>query len=138
MRTIVPLQLTVADRAELIDRITDRIVAYRWTPGVDRQLGPCWLLDPTMWDDGKGFKKMKWRGRGLYVHRLSYEAHVGAIPNGLILDHLCRVRCCCAPRHLEPVTVKENTMRGNGMVTLLNSGAGESVWDHVASRLQDI
>jgi hypothetical protein len=35
----------------------------------------------------------------------------GPIPDGLQLDHLCRVRCCVNPNHLEPVTAKENTLR---------------------------
>ncbi len=46
------------------------------------------------------------------VHRVSYEEFVGVIPNGLELDHLCRVRRCCNPRHLEPVTHAENVARG--------------------------
>jgi len=46
------------------------------------------------------------------AHRLMYEELVGPIPNGLDLDHLCRVRCCVNPDHLEPVTRGENTRRG--------------------------
>ena len=41
-----------------------------------------------------------------------YEAMVGPIPDGLHLDHLCRVRRCCNPGHLEPVEPAENTRRG--------------------------
>jgi hypothetical protein len=46
------------------------------------------------------------------VHRLSYIAVKGSIPDGLHLDHLCRVRCCVNPDHLEPVTPRENVRRG--------------------------
>lgn len=45
------------------------------------------------------------------AHRLLYMAHVGEIPKGLELDHLCRVRSCVNPKHLEAVTHKENMRR---------------------------
>lgn len=45
------------------------------------------------------------------AHRVAYEQLVGQIPNGLDLDHLCRVRCCVNPDHLEPVTRSENLRR---------------------------
>lgn len=49
---------------------------------------------------------------GVSAHRLTYEALVGPIPHGLQLDHLCRVRHCVNPAHLEPVTHAENVRRG--------------------------
>lgn len=54
------------------------------------------------------------KARDVYAHRWSYEHHFGAIPNGLHLDHLCRNRKCVNPDHLEPVTHRENTLRGVG------------------------
>lgn len=47
------------------------------------------------------------------AHRFAYQKFVGAIPDGLCLDHICRNRACCNPAHLEPVTQKENTLRGD-------------------------
>jgi len=47
-------------------------------------------------------------------HRLTYEALVGPIPPGLVIDHLCRVPECVNPDHLEPVTHAENLARGIG------------------------
>ncbi len=48
------------------------------------------------------------------AHRLSYELLVDQIPLGYSIDHLCRVRSCVNPSHLEPVTWKENLRRGDG------------------------
>lgn len=59
----------------------------------------------------------KWREALTSVvgaHRVVYEELVGPIPDGLMLDHLCRVRHCVNPEHLEPVTNRENVLRGEG------------------------
>ncbi len=46
------------------------------------------------------------------AHVVSYEIYIGPVPDGLQLDHLCRVRSCVNPYHLEPVTQAENMRRG--------------------------
>jgi hypothetical protein len=46
------------------------------------------------------------------AHRFAYELFVDEIPDGLTLDHLCRNPRCVNPGHLEPVTQRENTLRG--------------------------
>ncbi len=69
----------------------------------------CWV-----WQRSKipaGYGKISVNGRDLLAHRVAYEAFVGPIPDGLELDHLCRVRACCNPAHLEPVTRAENHRR---------------------------
>lgn len=48
------------------------------------------------------------------AHRISFEHFRHKIPDGLVLDHLCRVRCCVNPDHLEPVTNYTNIIRGFG------------------------
>ncbi len=52
------------------------------------------------------------------AHRTAYLALVGPIPEGLVLDHLCRNRSCVNPSHLEPVTVRENVLRGVGVAAV--------------------
>lgn len=70
---------------------------------------PCWIwLLKTV----RGGYAMTWdQGRHVYAHRFYYEQQVGPIPEGLTLDHLCRVRNCVNPEHLEPCTHAENIRR---------------------------
>jgi hypothetical protein len=49
------------------------------------------------------------------VHRYAYELLIGPIPARLVIDHLCRVRHCVNPDHLEPVPQRENLRRGVGV-----------------------
>lgn len=70
----------------------------------------CWLWQKARDYDGYG---QGWiRGTSRKAHRLAYEEWRGEVPAGLQLDHLCRVRHCVNPDHLEPVTNIENIRRG--------------------------
>lgn len=72
----------------------------------------CWL-----WKEGKssGYGKFNYPYYGYtYAHIFSYSTCVGPIPEGLEIDHLCRVPACVNPSHLEVVTHKENVLRGCG------------------------
>lgn len=74
---------------------------------------PCWLWDDCQNEYGYGvfYHKMK----PLLLHRLVYTIFKGAIPDGLVVDHLCRTRNCCNFSHLEAVTHLENVRRGKSM-----------------------
>ena len=72
----------------------------------------CWLWDRAISQTGYGNICVDGKYRG--AHRVVYEALVGPIPEGLHLDHRCRVRACVNPNHLEPVSQRENSLRGVG------------------------
>lgn len=71
----------------------------------------CWLWAGDLSTNGYGQVKPAGQKRR-FVHRASYEVFVGPIPDGLVIDHLCRVTSCINPQHLEPVTSAENVRRG--------------------------
>lgn len=82
----------------------------RFWPKVDKT-PTCWIWTGARHGMGYGnFFATKY----MLAHRFSYELANGPIPDGLTLDHLCRNRLCVNPDHLEPVTIRENLMRGIG------------------------
>ena len=96
----------------------------RWVAKVKfHGLDGCWI-----WQGGTRGGMREWDNGGKYgvirigrredgkvaVHRWVLEEATGKpIPDGLVVDHLCRHRLCCNPLHLEAVTVEENTRRSN-------------------------
>lgn len=72
--------------------------------------GDCWQWLLSI--NNYGYGHSVWHRTHIGSHRLSYFAHTGAIPIGMDIDHLCRNRACCNPKHLEPVTRKINLLRG--------------------------
>lgn len=78
---------------------------------VDPETG-CWVWQWVK--NKKGYGQMR-DGNSptmLYSHRVFYERAKGAVPQGMMLDHLCRNPACVNPDHLEPVTNFENIRRG--------------------------
>lgn len=76
----------------------------------EHQETACWLWQGEM--NRNGYGRVWVNGKRLMAHRVVYESLRGPIGEGLLLDHLCRNRACCNPDHLEPVTHRENTLRG--------------------------
>lgn len=73
--------------------------------------GDCLLWTGTK---SKGYGKIVVGKQTLRVHRVWWLAHGREIPDGMELDHLCRRRACVCLNHLEVVTSRENTLRGEG------------------------
>ena len=70
----------------------------------------CWRWDAAQTTMGYGVMTINCKQH--YAHRLSYEHFKSPIPEGLQIDHLCRMPWCVNPDHLEVVTSRENTRRG--------------------------
>ena len=70
----------------------------------------CWIW--TAYCNKDGYGNFHYNKKMRRAHRFSFEYFKETIPIGLELDHLCRVRNCVNPFHLEPVTHQENTIRG--------------------------
>lgn len=73
----------------------------------------CWLWQG--YADRDGYARIEViGGKNKFVHRLSYEAFTGSIPEGMSIDHICKNRGCCNPKHLQQLSIKENILRGDG------------------------
>jgi hypothetical protein len=83
----------------------------------------CWIWQGATAD---GYSRAGIRAAGrqhmCLVHRLMYHILVGPVPVDLDMDHLCRVRACCNPAHLEPVTLTENNRRKSAAMTHCKHG----------------
>lgn len=75
--------------------------------------GSCWYWLGAVTSTGYG--NFYLQGKYLGAHKAVYQMLIGPVPEGLELDHLCRVRACVNPDHLEPVTHRENDLRGVGV-----------------------
>lgn len=87
--------------------------------------------------DGGGYGMFSVNDKLIKVHRFSYEIHKGKIPNGMQIDHLCRVRHCVNPEHLEVVTQKENVLRGVGH-TAINARKTHCLRGHLLPKEKDL
>lgn len=111
------IKRTVAGRCRSCSvRAVTRSLEHRFWLKVERR-GPdeCWPWRAN--ENGHGYgilfvKKVAGMPTWVYAHRLAYEIAHGSIPDGLTINHLCRIRSCVNPAHLEPVTGAENTRRG--------------------------
>lgn len=98
-----------------VDALPERIASKIEVDG-----SGCWLWAASQ---NNGYGLLRWNGSTRRAHRVVYQLFVGEIPGGLELDHICRVRHCVNPAHLEPVTHRENMLRGD---TVFAKGAAKT------------
>lgn len=84
----------------------------RWVSEDHGYKSPCWIWQgQPSGDHGYGRLRIR-KGRRMPAHRFFFEMFRMPVPEGMQLDHLCRVPLCVNPGHLEPVTGTENVRRG--------------------------
>jgi hypothetical protein len=100
-------------------------VEERFWGKVDKS-SDCWIW--TACRTPKGYGHFRANGKQVQVHRWSYQLHYGPIPEGLEIDHICRVRACVNPSHLRAVTHQENISTGARRIGI--SGVRGVYWDN--------
>jgi hypothetical protein len=98
--------------APFLERFWRKVNKNGPVPANRPELGPCWLWTAYVNPDGYG--GFQFEG-GQLAHRFAYLAFRGPIPMGKVIDHLCRVRHCVNPGHLEVVTQGVNLHRGESI-----------------------
>ncbi len=87
-------------------------IEYFWKRAVTSP--DCWQWAGTISDKGYGILSLasELHPRRCRAARFAYSYFIGPIPEGMVIDHLCRNRGCVNPFHLEAISNKENIMRG--------------------------
>ncbi len=75
----------------------------------------CWLWMGSVSQKGYGYMCGGKKHHHISVHIAAYELSKGKVPNGMEIDHKCRVRCCVNPDHLQALTHADNVRRGIGL-----------------------
>ena len=104
------------NRRPLTDRFWEKVNKDGPVPDYAPHLGSCWIWTAALTKGpNAGYGHIKVGRKDRPAHIVSYEWENGPVPGGLELDHLCRVRHCVRPSHLEAVTHRENALRGEGV-----------------------
>ncbi len=117
----------------MLNRVGVRIkgtIAERFWAKVDKADVGCWDWVGAGGRAANGYGTF-WTGeRFIGAHRMAYELSVGAVPEGLELDHLCSNKLCCNPDHMEAVTRQVNIGRAAGTGFAINAAKTHCKWGH--------
>jgi len=103
----------------LAERFWAKVVKDGPIPSHRPDLGPCWTWTGTIHGaTGYGYFSLD-HSHPVGAHRIAYELTIGPLGNAIV-DHLCRNRACPNPTHLEPVTYRENLVRGPTTIAAQN------------------
>ncbi len=130
-RVVMGAPSSTALRSRYSERRTGIVIsaAERFWPKVVKS-GDCWMWEGNRTPRGYG---MFWSGERLVsAYRWAYEDAEGSVPNGMELDHLCRVHACVRPSHLEAVVHRTNILRGVGP-TAINARKTHCNYGHLYS-----
>lgn len=106
-------RLLTIDEVDRLHSIVDRDLFWRHV--IPEPNSNCWLWIGAV---AGRYGHVVRNKISLQAHRIAYEIVRGPIPDGLVLDHLCRVSLCVNPAHLQAVTQQENVRRGNSPPSL--------------------
>jgi hypothetical protein len=116
-----------AQQMRAVRRFWTRVNRDGPVPEYDPTLGPCWLWTASTYPTGYGHSILFRLG---YAHRVSYRLVKGPIPEGMTLDHLCRVPLCVNPDHLEAVTHRVNVLRSPIAQAAINARKTHCIHGH--------
>lgn len=115
-------ELGVTTVSQFVEKSADfsgKIISAQFWKHVSKsEESSCWLWNGSRGNTGYGRLTVRVSGYGEYAkagigaHRIAFIMKNGPIPDGLVIDHLCRIRNCVNPSHLEAVSNKENVRRG--------------------------
>lgn len=104
-----------------VGTLSDSALARFWA-ALDAT-GECWLWTRAVATNG--YARFSVGQTRTAAHRVAYEHYVGRVPDGMQLDHLCRMRRCVNPLHLEPVSSRENLLRAERTLAAINRAKTE-------------
>lgn len=102
--------MTKDRRQDIMDKIAAKVIVDEDTDCWVWQGGTCGKQEETK-GRGRGYGRISIDGTTMQVHRVVYTHFHGIIAHKRAIDHLCKNRLCCNPKHLEAVTTKENNRR---------------------------